>query len=97
MKRAPAQAHEAANGVALHFWAAISAVLGLIVALRLRVLVMFEDVPAWCSETGGVHAPAFHDCALCGLAALAAILAALSIVNLGLRVAPILESRAIRR
>ena len=97
MKRIKAPSSEAFSGLAVHVLAVISAVLALLVVLRLRALAMFEPVSAWCSESGGAHTIAFHACVLCSLAAVAAVLAALALVNLGLRARPILQARSARR
>jgi hypothetical protein len=97
MKRIKAPSSEAFSGLALHVLAVISAVLALLMVLRLRALAMFEPVSAWCSESGGAHTIAFHACVLCSLAAVTVVLAALALVNLGLRARPILQARSARR
>lgn len=97
MKRVTAPQSEAFAGLVVHVLAAISAVLALLVVLRLRALAMVDSISVWCSETGGAHTIAFHACVLCSFAALAAVLAAIALVNLGLRVRPVLQARSARR
>jgi hypothetical protein len=97
MKRVTAPSSDDFAGLAVHLLAVISPVLALLVVLRLRALMMFDSISGWCSETGGVHSIAFHACVLCSLAAFVAVLAALALVNLGLRVRPFLQARSARR
>lgn len=97
MKRGLFPRGETVQSAAVHLLAAISAVLGLLVALRLRALAMRDPISVWCSETGSAHSIAFHACVLCSFAAFIAVLAAIALVNLGLRVKPVLQARIARR
>jgi hypothetical protein len=96
MKRFAASLKEEVLGLAAPLLTAISAVLALLVVLRLRALVMVESISGWCSETGDAHTIAFHACVLCSFAALVAVMAAIAFVNLGLRVRPILLAHKAR-